>query len=171
MGRQGRVFRWARGYCYSFRTCERLPRLRVPQYKGTAQGDRQRSFGCRRCIGRAMIDASGRIVEFYLSAEGRKVLRGLVPARGPFEASAVATGELGPLVRVAASGTRVEVREGVPVMLLRWGEPDRKSRLTRAAVLGAAAAFESTTNYLDEVIYSHTRLCRNSLPEPCCGLG
>jgi len=67
-----------------------------------------------------MIDASGRIAEFYLSAEGRKVLRGLVPARGPFEALVIATDELGPLVRVAAHGPGTEADEGVPVMLLRW---------------------------------------------------
>jgi hypothetical protein len=85
-----------------------------------------------------MIDASGRIVEFYLSPEGRKALRGLVPARGPLEALVIATDDLGPLVRVGASGRRVEAEEGVPVMLLRWdyigtmtftypreGEPER----------------------------------------------
>lgn len=44
-------------------------------------------------------------------------------------------------------------------------EPDRKSRLMRAAVLGAAAAFESTTNYLAEEIAARGSVGTRQLTE------
>ncbi len=67
-----------------------------------------------------MIDASGRVVEFYLTAEGRKVLRGIVPSRGPFQALVIATDELGPVVLSRARGPREETVEAIPAMLMRW---------------------------------------------------
>ena len=65
------------------------------------------------------MDLTGRFVRFHLSGDGRKALRGLVAAKGSFQALVVATADLGPLV----SQTTSEVRQGgqtVPVMLVRW---------------------------------------------------
>jgi hypothetical protein len=44
-------------------------------------------------------------------------------------------------------------------------QPDRKSRLMRAAVLGAAAAFESTTNFLAEQVAARGRVGTRHLTE------
>jgi len=67
-----------------------------------------------------MIDTSSRVVRFYLSAEGRKSLRGLVPARGSFQAVVIATDQLGALVYRAAGRSGALSSEKIPVMLLRW---------------------------------------------------
>jgi len=45
------------------------------------------------------------------------------------------------------------------------GEPGRKSRLMRAAVFGAAAAFESTTNFLAEQVAARGRVGTRHLTE------
>lgn len=67
-----------------------------------------------------MTDLTDRTVRFYLSAEGRKALRGLVPAQGSFQAFVRATGELGPLIYRSAGRPNKEVEQVVPVMLIRW---------------------------------------------------
>jgi len=68
-----------------------------------------------------MTEISSRVVRFYLSAEGRKALRGVVPVRGSFQAQVVDTVGLGPLVYLPSTRRAVGFEEAVPVILLRWG--------------------------------------------------
>ena len=67
-----------------------------------------------------MMDLSGVVVRFYLSGQGRRALKGLVPARGSFQAPVLATSELGPFVWRSAAGDKRDTKELGPVMLLRW---------------------------------------------------
>jgi hypothetical protein len=67
-----------------------------------------------------MTDVNSRVVRFYLSARGRTALRGLVPARGSFQAQVVDTVGLGPLVYVSAARHGHASEDRIPVMLLRW---------------------------------------------------
>lgn len=66
-----------------------------------------------------MIDLSGRVVRFYLSVEGRRALKGLVPARGSFQAAVLTTSDLGALIWKSEAGLRRESKKAGPVMLLR----------------------------------------------------
>jgi len=66
-----------------------------------------------------MIDISGQWVRFHLSHEGRQALKGLVPAKGSFQALVVETENLGPLVWNPAKRSKRADRR-VPVMLLKW---------------------------------------------------
>jgi hypothetical protein len=65
------------------------------------------------------MDMSGQIVRFYLSAEGRRALKGVMPSRNSFEAWVLDTDELGPVV-----WTDFERHKRIPgrlrVMLLKW---------------------------------------------------
>lgn len=67
-----------------------------------------------------MMDLSSRTVRFYLSAEGKRALRGLVPTRGSFQALVLSMGDLGPLVWFSAGKPNQSVGHGVPLMLVRW---------------------------------------------------
>jgi len=67
-----------------------------------------------------MIDLSGRTVRFYLSPEGRRALRGLLPARGSFQALVLSTEEMGPLVWLSAKRPAKAGEFGVPLTLVRW---------------------------------------------------
>ena len=67
-----------------------------------------------------MADVNSRVVRFYLSAKGRTALRGLIPARGSFQAQVVDTVDLGPLVYVPAVRHGHASEAPIPVMLLRW---------------------------------------------------
>jgi hypothetical protein len=67
-----------------------------------------------------MTDLNGQIVEFHLSPNGRRALRGLIPAQGPYQAFVVATDDLGPLVHRPVAGSGGEAGADIPVMLLRW---------------------------------------------------
>ena len=60
-----------------------------------------------------------RTLRFHLSTEGRKALRGLVPATGSFQARVVSQEELGLLVNRRSTKVK-RLSESVPVMLLRW---------------------------------------------------
>lgn len=63
---------------------------------------------------------SGRTVRFHLSAEGRKALRGLVPAGGSFQAFVATTSEMGPLIWASWGKAKKQIGEVVPVVLIRW---------------------------------------------------
>jgi hypothetical protein len=65
------------------------------------------------------MELAGRTVRFHVSPEGRKALRGLVPATGSFQAHVVEQGELGLLVNMQV-GKAKALDQNVPVMLLRW---------------------------------------------------
>lgn len=67
-----------------------------------------------------MIDLTSKVVRFHLSAEGRRALKGLVPARGPFEALVLSVGDLGPLVWTSVGVLEKQAEQVVPAMLLRW---------------------------------------------------
>lgn len=67
-----------------------------------------------------MIDLSGQVVRFYLSGEGRRALKGLVPARGSFQAPVLTTSDLGPLIWRSTDKPRKQIGKAVPVMLIRW---------------------------------------------------
>lgn len=65
------------------------------------------------------MDISGQIVQFYLSAEGRRALKGIIPAKTPFEALVLSTGELGPVVWADFQGRKKGPRK-LRAMLFRW---------------------------------------------------
>lgn len=65
------------------------------------------------------MELAGRTVRFHLSPEGKRALKGLVPASGSFQALVVATEDLGLLIRKSVERATRDAAS-VPVMLLRW---------------------------------------------------
>jgi hypothetical protein len=66
-----------------------------------------------------MMDISGQVVRFFLSAEGRRALKGVVPTRGSFEAFVIAIDEFGPVVWSDFRG-RKKVPRRLRATLFRW---------------------------------------------------
>jgi hypothetical protein len=65
------------------------------------------------------MDVSGQLVRFHLSAESRRALRGLVPAKGSFTGYVLDTNDLGLLVSPALEGSAGSAGQSA-VLLLKW---------------------------------------------------
>jgi hypothetical protein len=91
------------------------------------------------------MDVSGQLVRFHLSAECRRALRGLLPAKRSFTGYVLDTNDLGLLVSPALEGPAHSAVESA-VLLLKWDyvvtitfdyrerEPSRRSPIGLRAV-------------------------------------